>query len=132
MMPIAMTMTPRWTTMPPLARPIRPRHHPTCRARVARTDSTRARIAVAAANAPRPKPTRGARPRNPKATQSTTVSTPAHAGTARRCQSTAALILRQLNAGATAIKKSNARPTGTATVSKKGAATLTCCCVTAS
>ncbi len=62
----------------------------------------------------------------PKATQSTTVATPIHAGMARRCQSTPASIFRQDSAGATAIKKSRARPTGTAMALKYGAPTVTC------
>ena len=122
MIPMAMMTTPRWTTMPPLARPTRPRHHPAWRVREARTESTRARAAVEAATAPRPNPIRGSTPRRPKATQTTMVSAPAQTGTARRCQSTVPLILRQLSTGATAIKKSRASPTGTATVLKYGRA----------
>ena len=71
-------------------------------------------------------------PRRPNATQSTTVPTPIHTGMNRRCHSTAPLILRQLSTGATAMRNSRVRPAGTATVLKKGAPTVTCCCVTAS
>ena len=132
MTPSASTTTPRCTTMPPLARPTRPRHQPTCRVRAARTDSARARTAVAAAMAPRPNPISVATPRRPKITQSTTVATPTHTGIASRCHRTGPLILRQLSTGATAMRKSSVSPTGMATVLKKGAPTVTCCWVTAS
>ncbi len=75
---------------------------------------------------------RVAKPRRPNATQSTTVPTPTHTGTASRCHSTAPLILRQLSTGATAMRKRSVRPAGMATVLKKGAPTVTCCWVRAS
>ena len=114
-----MTTTPMWTTMPPLARPTRPRH-PASAARAGaapagravrqapRTDSTRARPAEAAANAPRPKASSGSIPWMPPTTQATTTSTPMAAGTARRPRMTSADDLRHGSAGATAIRNSSA------------------------
>ena len=123
MMPTASRTTPRCTTMPPLARPTSPRHQPTCRVRAARTDRTSARAGGGRGHGAEAEPDqRGRRRAAPAATHTTTVPTPIHTGTASRCHSTAPLILRQLSTGATAMRNSSARPTGTATVLKNGRA----------
>ena len=61
----------------------------------------------------------------PAMTQTATVRTPSAAGTARRPRITATLVLRQGRAGATAIRKSRARPTGMKNRLKYGAPTVT-------
>ncbi len=109
--------------MPPLARPTRPRQ-PASAARAGgaparravrqapRTDSTSARPAEAAANAPSPKASSGSIPVMPPITQQTTTATPMAAGTARRPRMTSADDLRHGRAGATAIRNSRPRPSG--------------------
>ena len=123
--PTAMTTTPMCTTMPPLARPTNPRHP----ARAARAGEAppAARPPVGAAHRQDQGPAgRGggegaepegqqrfdARARRPS-TQTTTTTTPKAAGTASRPRMTSTVVLRQGRAGATAIRKSRARPTGT-------------------
>ena len=74
-----MTITPRWTIIPPLARPRNPRQP--CR-RVARTIW---RSADPAAQPPRANATSGAQPVAPTATATPRATTPQTAGQNRRC-----------------------------------------------
>ena len=91
MIPTASSTTPRCTTMPPLARPTRPAPPPDV------PGARRAHRQHEGAGRPWRPPWRRGRsrrawpmPRRPNATHTTTVSTPIHAGMARRCHSTAA------------------------------------------
>ena len=116
--PQAITTTPRWTIIPPLARPTTPRHTGTPLAWAARTDRISWRMAADPANPARPKATSGIRPRTPPITQATTVNVPTHAGhRSRRC-STSVEARRHGRAGATAIRNSRLRPMGAVMRSK--------------
>ncbi len=110
----AITTTPMWTIMPPLARPSRPRHP------WRRVASTSWRPAEPAAKAPSPNTTRGFRPRTPRTTATTTVSTASAAGHWSRWRSSSVDALRQGSTGATAIKNSRATTIGMVMRSKYG------------
>ena len=100
--------------MPPLARPISPRHP--CR----RVASTSWRSAEPAANPPSPKASSGAMPSAPSSTGTTRQATPRQAGQNRRVRSNSVDALRHGRTGAMAINVRSASPSGVVMRSKKG------------
>ena len=113
-----MTITPRWTIIPPLARPTRPRHP---WRRVASTTWRSAGGGGAAGEAEREQRRTG---RWPRASTATTIaSAPHHAGQNSRSRSSSTLALRHGSTGATAIRNSRAIPIGVDRRSKYGAPT---------
>ena len=112
--------------MPPLVRPTRPRQP------WRRVASTTWRTAAPAAKPPNPNASRGASPRAPSSTDTTTAAVPAHAGQNRRCDSSSVEALRQGSTGATAMRNSSVRPMGMVMRSKYGLPTDSCSSLAAS
>ena len=111
-------MTPIWTTIPPLARPTKPRQP--CR----RVAIAIWRTAAPAAKPARAKATSGAHPVAPTATEKTNAPAPAQAGQKSRSRSNSVEALRHGSTGAIAIRKSSMRPIGMLSRSKYGAPTI--------
>ena len=79
--------------------------------------STSWRKADPPATPAKPKAASGVKPRTPPITHAATTATPIHAGIARRDRKSGAEAARQGNTGATAMKKSRAKPIGAVTES---------------
>ena len=112
-----MISTPRCTTMPPLARPTRPRHP------WRRVASVSWRATEPAANPASQKPSSEVTPRAPTATANPSATTDAHNGHHSRLDSSSVLADRHGSTGATAMRKSMTSPIGMAMRSKNGAPT---------
>ena len=110
-------MTPRCTTIPPFARPTRPRKP---WRRVARTSCLNA---APLANPPNVKAKSGANPSAPTKRDTTSVPMPHHAGQKRRWRKTSSDALRHGKTGAIDIMASMAIPIGFESWSKKGSPT---------
>ena len=114
MNPKAITATPIWAIMPPPVRPNSPRQP------LRRTPSHSSRAALPMTKPPMPSASTCHSPCAPAHTDSTMVSAPAAAGHTSRFERSSAGVSRQFSAGDSAIRPSNAMPTGASIRSKYG------------
>ena len=115
-----MMMTPRCTTMPPLARPTRPRSPGGGWPARAGAGPSRRR------SRPSPKASSDPTPRAPSSAATSREATPIQAGQSSRWRSSSPDALRHGSTGAIAISVSRARPSGSVIRSKNGGPTEIC------